>query len=106
MGEAKRRQMVDELTKGLVDQGKLLEAGWLSFRVMVIHPDAPQIQLDEMRTAFFSGAQHLFGSIMSFMEDGQEPTDADLRRMDQVHEELEDFLKVFKLRLERTKGSA
>lgn len=107
MGEAKRRrELVDELTTGLVDQGRLIEAGWLSFRTMVINPAAPQIQLDEMRMAFFSGAQHLFGSIMSFMEEGQEPTDADLRRMDQVHEELEQFIKVFKLRVERVQGSA
>ena len=105
MGEAKRREMIDELTKGLVDQGRLVEAGWLSFRIMAIAPNAPQIQLDEMRVAFFSGAQHLFGSMMSFLEAGDDVTEHDLKRMDQVHEELEGFIKMFKLRLAQAKGS-
>lgn len=105
MGEARRRQLTEQLTTGLVDQGKLIEAGWLSFRIMVIHPDAPQVQLDEMRLSFFSGAQHLFGSIMTFLESGDEPTDADLKRMEAVHQELEDFAELLKLRLARVKGS-
>jgi hypothetical protein len=105
MGEAKHREVVDELTKGLVDQGRLIEAGWLSFRIKAVAPNAPQIQLDEMRVAFFSGAHHLLGSMMSFLEAGDDVTEADLKRVDQVQEELEGFLKMFKLRLATATGS-
>jgi hypothetical protein len=33
---------------------------------------------------------------MSFLDDGREPTDNDLRRMTQVHEELDRFIKNYK----------
>jgi len=69
MGEKKRRDnlrsVVDEVTKKLVDEGKIIEAGWVSLKIMSIPDDAPQVQLDEMRMAFFAGAQHLFGSMIS-----------------------------------------
>jgi hypothetical protein len=62
------REMIDELTKRLVDEGKIIEAGWISLRLTVIPKDAPEIQLNEMRTVFFAGAQHLFGSILSMLD--------------------------------------
>ena len=105
MGEAKRRALVDEVTKRLVDDGKLIEAGWQSLRVMTIHKDAPALRLDELRMAFFAGAQHLFGSMMSFLEEGQEPTEADLKRMDAIQKELEEFAEQLKLRIEPSHGS-
>jgi hypothetical protein len=49
-----------------------------------------------MRWVFFAGAQHLFGSIMGIMDPGEEPTDADLRRMDQIDVELKTFIAEFK----------
>jgi hypothetical protein len=106
MGEAKRRQLIDEVTRKLVDEGKLIEAGWASLRMMAVAPDAPQVQLDEMRMAFFAGAQHLFGSLMSFLEAGEEPTETDLKRMDAIHKELGEFIEQFELRNSRTGGHA
>jgi hypothetical protein len=44
--------------KKLSDQGKLVEAGWLGFRWFVLPPDASQLQVEEMRKAFFGGAAH------------------------------------------------
>ena len=35
------RSAIDALTKGLVDQGKLIEAGWQSLRLTAVAPDAP-----------------------------------------------------------------
>jgi len=68
-------------------------------------PNAPQIQIDECRWAFFAGAQHLFASIISIMDADAEPTANDLRRMDQIHAELQKFAKELELRVE-SKGKA
>src|SRR5262252_9169958 len=97
MGEAKRRRLsagdvrevATELTKRLTDEGKIIEAGWAAFRHLVIAKDAPDVQVSEMRLAFFAGAEHLFSSMMVFMDPGEEPTDRDLKRMSQLNDELE-----------------
>jgi hypothetical protein len=60
----------------------------------------------EFSTTFCAGAQHLFGSIMSVLEPGDEPTDKDLQRMDLIHKELDAFIKDFSLRHTPTKGTA
>jgi hypothetical protein len=87
------RAFLERLSRELADKGKLIEAGWTGFRLAVISPDAPAIQLDEMRKAFFAGSQHLFTSIMTIMDPGQEPTEADLERLTLINKELEEFAK-------------
>ena len=110
MGEHKQREaernIIDEITKKLVDEGKIIEAGWVSLKMMTIPKNAPQIQIDEMRNAFFAGAQHLFGSIMSVLEEGSEETEADLNRMRKIADELDNFIEEYKLRHSMAKGSA
>ena len=110
MGEKKRRgalrSVVDEVTKKLVDEGKIVEAGWVSLKMQVIPENAPQVQLEEMRMAFFAGAQHLFGSIMSVLDEDAEPTEADLERMSKINDELDEFLTQFKLKHFKAEGSA
>jgi hypothetical protein len=59
-----------------------------------------------MRMAFFAGAQHLFGTIMTVLEPGDEPTPKDLQRMDLIHLELDAFIKDFSLKHTPTKGTA
>lgn len=85
------RAVIDQLTRDLVDNGLLIEAGWVGLRASVIPESAPPIQVAEMRMAFFAGCQHLFGSIMSMLEAGDDPTSADLSRMDQIQAELGRF---------------
>jgi hypothetical protein len=108
MGESRRKKMraiVEEASRQWIDGGKLIEAGWVSLRMMAIPENASKIQLDEMRNAFFAGAQHLFGTIMTVLDPGSEPTDADMRRLDLVHKELDEFIKEFERKIE-TKGTA
>jgi hypothetical protein len=85
----------EQLTKKLVDDGKVIEGGWVGFVLACKLEDAPQHQLDDMRRAFFGGAMHLFSSILSFLEDGHEPTDKDMDRMSAVSDELVRFQKEF-----------
>lgn len=98
--------LAHELSKRLSDQGRLIEAGWIGLRAMAVPPDAPEVQVNEMRYAFMAGAQHLFASIMGILDPGEEPTDADLRRLDLIHNELEAFRKEMELRHGRPEGSA
>jgi hypothetical protein len=86
-------EVIDKLTQEMVDRGLLIESGWVALRLMTLPKDTPQAQLDDMRNAFFAGAQHLFGSIMSMLDPEDEPTDSDLRRMDQIRTELEKFIR-------------
>lgn len=95
---SEQTKLAEELTKRFVDDGKLIEAGFAAMRITMIPKDAPEIQVREMRMAFLAGAQHLFGSIMSILEPGADPTETDLRRMDLINVELEAFTREMKLR--------
>src|SRR5262249_24619153 len=100
------RELVEALSRKLTDEGKLIEAGWVAFRAFVIPRDAPDVQVSEMRLAFMAGAQHLFGSIMTILEPGAEPTDADLRRMDQIASEMQGVVAPLTMRGLKVKGHA
>jgi hypothetical protein len=86
---------IQDLTRRLTDEGKLIEVGFVTLRAVAMHPEAPADQVKEMRMAFFAGAQHLFGSIMGFLESGDEITDEDMRRMSLVDAELTEFIDEF-----------
>lgn len=87
------RSIIDELLRQATDKGKLIELEWLSFVKAVMPPNASDVQISEMRKAFFAGAQHLFGSIMSILEPDAEPTEKDLERMTLIDIELKEFVK-------------
>lgn len=95
-----------DLTKDLTDRGKLVEAGFAAFAKFVIPKDAPAIQLSEMRLAFMAGAEHVFSSIMAILDEGADPTDADLRRMDLIHRELDEWRGKLSERVDPAKGTA
>lgn len=101
-----QRNVHDALIKEFIARGKLIEVGFLSMRATVIAPDAPDVQVREMRMAYMSGAQHLFASIMACLDPGKEPTLADMRRMSQINDELEAFGEELKLRVSATAGGA
>lgn len=92
MNEEQRR-LHDELAKKFTDEGRLIELGWQTMLLFVLPKDAPPVQVREMRNAFFMGAQHLYASMMAFLEEGEEPTDTDMNRMSLIHKELEAFRK-------------
>lgn len=100
------KAFLERLSRELADQGKLIEAGWVGLRVACDLHDAPKDQLQEMRNAFFAGAQHLFSSIMTVLDPGAEPTDKDLERMDLIDRELKAFINDFIVRNVPTQGSA
>jgi hypothetical protein len=86
-----REAFLTAMSKTLADEGKLIEAGWFSLQAAIMPADPPPVQIREMRLAFFAGAQHLFASIMTILEPGEEPTDADMARMGLIAAELQAF---------------
>ncbi len=82
-----------ELAKIATDKGHLVEIGWIGMLRHVIPKDASDTQVGEMRKAFFMGAEHLYASIMSIMDEDREPTERDMNRMSLIHNELEAFRK-------------
>ena len=112
MGEAKRRreqidEVVDQLTRELMNQGKLVEAGFTLFAAKVIPKDASQVQRDEMLLAFMAGAQHVFSSMINALDpSADEPTDADFRRMDLLNQELEQWAAWLSERIMPAQGRA
>ncbi len=90
-----------KLAQLLTDQGKIIEAGWVSYLHNVMPKSAGAVQIEETKFAFFAGAQHLFGSIMTILEPGAEPTEKDMQRMDHINNELRAFAAQLSARVRR-----
>ena len=95
------RAMAEQITGRAVDDGQIIALGFGAF-IAIFWPNwrqMPYQQRDDLRAAFFAGAQHLFGSVMSFLEPGQEePTERDMRRMSMVAHELDAWVEEYKQR--------
>jgi hypothetical protein len=98
------RQFLEQLTKRLADDGKLIEAGWVALRLQAIPLTAPAVQLNEMRMAFMAGAQHLFASMIGMLDPEPGETPDDMRRMELIHKELEVFAEELKLKVAMAAG--
>lgn len=86
-----------DIAKALADDGLLIEAGFEQLKTMAMPKAASERQVHECRLYFMAGAQHLFASIMQFLDEGSEPTANDLERMTMVSNELQ----VWKSKLEK-----
>lgn len=114
MGEQKRREAnqtpyqraMQDLTRKLTDDGHLIEAGWIGLRAMLLPPDTPEFQVADMRKAFMAGAQHTWSSMMTMLKPDDDPTTADMSRMDKIQAELEAFAQELARDHYPTKGSA
>jgi cytosine/adenosine deaminase-related metal-dependent hydrolase len=117
MSESKRREAAerkqrilgraaDHLAKAFVDEGRLIEAGWRAALVVLDWETKPEAELRALRMAYFSGAQHLWGSVIGIMDEDREPTNADLRRMSLIANELDGFAREMMALLNETGGHA
>ena len=66
---------------------------WTAYEKTVLHPEAPAVQRGECRRAFYSGIQGWLDMNMRQLEEGDEPTEADLQWMQDRHDELQAFVK-------------
>jgi hypothetical protein len=90
-------EVVQKITKEWADQGKIIEGGWQALAIVFGLEDASPLQQREMRKAYFCGAQHLFAAILSTLDPGTEPTDADVHRLDLIAAELKAFTNELRL---------
>ena len=82
---------IERAIKGLSEMGRLIEGGWLAYRLKVVPMEASAVQVHECRLAFYAGAAHLFYGILAAMDDGVEDTEADLEKMNLIDVELKSF---------------
>lgn len=72
---------------------KIIDAAWRSYSEKVLPFNASDIQRQECRRAFYAGASSLFDGILTMLDPGTEPTDADLDKMTAIHSEFEEYAK-------------
>jgi len=83
-------EYIKRLRLDLVAKGKLIEAGWATMRAAAVPLSAPQRQVDDMRTAFFMGAHHLYRIL-------EDPVEDDEQQVRLIVDELEKFVMEFTL---------
>lgn len=71
----------------------LIEREWLSFAERVLPANAPAIQRQEMRRAFFAGAGRLFESLTNAVGTDDVSEDAGMDIMQGVEDEIRAFLR-------------
>lgn len=99
-------ETASQLTKALIDDGKLIEAGFVAFANLVIPKDASPTQQREMRLAFMAGAEHVWSSVMNVLDEGEEPTADDMRRMDAIQTEIDAWRAKLSERINPAQGRA
>ena len=73
-----------------------LKAEWMSYKRTVVPQYANAYQVEECRRAFYAGAAAIHDVIMKMLEPGAEATEADVRKMGELYEELTAFANEFK----------
>lgn len=91
-------EIVDKATKQFIAEGRLMESGFTAYCIMCLPDDTSEAIIEAFRTAYFSGAQHLWATVMRILDPGGEPTEADLVRMDKIDTELREFYDEMKQR--------
>lgn len=72
---------------------KLMQEQWGVFCERVMPIDAPEIQKQEMRRAFYAGGQAIMFRIIAAFAPELEPTEGDLKIMDDLNNELNEFAR-------------
>jgi hypothetical protein len=91
-------EIAQEVTRDLMDKGLIIEAGWRSLELLwLLNPT--DVEREELRSAFFAGAMHLFHCLMIGLDDGEPiETDADMDKMAKIQAELAKFETHFRLK--------
>lgn len=101
--ERRVREIAARITKEFADQGLIIQAGWAAFCIIEDIEDEADLN-PKLKEAYFAGAQHLWSSVLSFLDEGSEPTITDLRRMDLIQQELDVWVERKKKELKNAKN--
>jgi len=69
-----------------------IEQMWNDFERRVVPVGAGPQQRRDLRRAFYGGAMVLFERMVTMLDPDAEPTEGDLRKMDEIHKELQAWL--------------
>lgn len=93
-----------EISYKLVDEGRLIEAGFEIMRsVWSFDHNMTAADIEFIRTAFFAGALHTFTNITNMLRSNRSN---DKRSMDKIKLELDAYGREFNLRNKKTDGTA
>jgi hypothetical protein len=68
----------------------MIEKEWRKF-CLACFGDISEQQYTDLRRTFYGGASAMYFSLLSMLDPGDEPTDADLQKMRDLHAELHKF---------------
>ena len=74
----------------------LMAEQWDQFARSVLHEGIPAIQRQEMRRAFYAGAESILFRVIAAFAPDAEPTADDLAIMDNLDRELKEFAQMVK----------
>lgn len=69
---------------------------WASYQLQVVPVEAPQVQREECKRAFYAGAQAMFSEVMTAVASDND--DAIGAALIALEREMRDFLRLFKAR--------
>lgn len=72
--------------------GDLFKRKWATYCAL-LPQSAGLVQVQETRRAFYAGGAALFHVIVNELDPGDEPTEADLKKMDALKEEFDQFAR-------------
>lgn len=77
-----------------------LEEAWNSYVAQCIPPDAPPVQIDETRKAFYGGALSLLAEMLGGLSEGPDAEEADVSLVEDLQAELDEFGEEMRKRAE------
>lgn len=100
--DSERRKYAEKIAREWAEKGKAMEGGWRAYRALMLPADmqriielpaagAPDAMEAAFRKVFYLGAQHLWATVFGSMDPGTQETAGDMRRMTNMHTELEAF---------------
>jgi hypothetical protein len=99
-----KKEELNATIKKALGEGKLVELGWETVETLCLE-NASDVQIREMRKAFYMGAYHLYSMLMNISHSDPE---ANIQHpMDSISKELTNFMQQFKLEHSmKTEGNA
>jgi len=77
--------------KNMSNHRSTVRDAWNSYRASVMPANAPPVQIQECRRAFYAGMECLMVAIMGGLDPGSDATEGDLDYVAALHQELLNF---------------
>ena len=91
--QRKRKELHDQILKDWAQKGMVIRGGWEGLK-FIVGKNWGATQESEMQKAFYTGAQHVFSSIMGLMgQDAEEPSEREMKVLSDIDAELKAYLE-------------